>query len=282
MKIFNKVVIVGVGLIGGSLGLAMRKKKLAREIVGVARHRGTLRKAKSLGAIDRGTLELSEATQDADLIVIAIPVADIPKVIKKLISKVKPGCIITDVGSTKSKVVGEVERILPKGIHFVGGHPMAGSEKKGISSASVNLFKGSVCFLTKSRFTDLLALKKLMAIWRDIGARVEVVSPKQHDRIVASISHLPHLVAFNLAAVVPRQNLKYAAKGFGDTTRVAASDPAMWRDIYLTNCDEVKKALDRFIDSLKNVRALIVGQEGQRLLTKLKKAKKKRDSYGKR
>jgi len=282
MKIFNKVVIVGVGLIGGSLGLAMRKKKLAREIVGVARHRGTLRKAKSLGAIDRGTLELSEATQDADLIVIAIPVADIPKVIKKLISKVKPGSIITDVGSTKSKVVGEVERILPKGIHFVGGHPMAGSEKKGISSASVNLFKGSVCFLTKTRFTDPLALKKVRAIWRDIGARVEVVSPKQHDRIVASISHLPHLVAFNLAAVVPRQNLKYAAKGFGDTTRVAASDPAMWRDIYLTNCDEVKKTLDRFIDSLKNVRALIVGQESQRLLTELERAKKKRDSYGKR
>lgn len=279
MAKFKKIAIIGVGLIGGSLGLAIKKKGLAREVVGVTRHRASLIKAKSLGAIDKGTLNPLEAAKDADLIVIATPVADIPKVIKKLISKVKPGCIITDVGSTKSKVVGEAERILPRGIHFVGGHPMAGSERKGVGSATTNLFKGSVCFLTKARFTDLLALKKVKAIWQNIGARVEVVSPKQHDRIVASISHLPHLVAFNLAAVVPGKDLRYAAGGFGDTTRVAASDPAMWRDIYLTNWDEVSKALDRFVDSLKNVRALIVGQESQKLLKKLKRAKRKRDSY---
>lgn len=279
---FDKVAIIGVGLIGGSLGLAIKKKRLAREVIGVTRHRGSLKKARSLGVVDRGTLDPLEAAKDADLIMIATPISEIPRVVKKLIGSLKPGCIITDVGSAKSKVVGQVEKILPKGIYFVGGHPMAGSEKRGVGQAKVDLFESSVCFLTRTRRTSPEALKVVKNFWRKVGAKVEVVSPDLHDRIVATISHLPHLVAFNLASVAPLSNLRYAAGGFRDTTRIASSDPVIWRDIYLANSKEVAKALDRFIRSLKKTRALILTREGQKLLKVLKGTKAKRDGYLKR
>lgn len=279
MMRFKKVAIIGVGLIGGSLGLAIKKGKLAKEVVGVTQHRGTVRKAKNLGAIDRGTLEVWKAIEGADLIIIATPVGKISQIIKKMINKVSPGCIITDVGSTKSKLLRRVEKMLPEDIHFVGGHPMAGSEKRGVDVASANLFKGSICFLTKTRLTDLQALKKVKVIWTRVGAKVKVVSPTQHDRIVASISHLPHFLAFNLAATAPTSNLRYAAGGFSDATRIASSDPIMWRDIYLENSEEIKNAIDKFANSLKKMKGLILRQQGPKLLKELKDAKRKRDAY---
>jgi len=276
---FKKIAIIGVGLIGGSLGLAIREKGLAREVVGVTRHRGSLKKAKSIGAIDRGTLDPLEAAKGADLVVIATPISQISGLVKKLAGSLKSGCIITDVGSAKSKVVGQAERVLPKGIYFVGGHPMAGSEKKGVGSASANLFDDSICFLTRTRRTNPRALKIVRNIWTRVGARVEVVSPRLHDRIVATVSHLPHLAAFNLASAVSSSNLRYAAGGFRDTTRIASSDPVIWRDIYLANSKEVAKALDRFIRSLKKTKALILAHEGQKLLKVLKGSKVKRNGY---
>jgi len=271
---FKKVTIIGVGLIGGSIGLALKRKRLAKVVCGVGRRRSSINRAIKKGAIDKGFLNLEAGIKDADLIIIATPVGMIKKYIAKIAKAAKAPCIITDAGSTKSEIVSLAQKALPAHLKFVGAHPLAGSEKRGPEHSHAGLFKSSVVILTKTPKTNLSALRKVQRIWQAVGARCGVMSPARHDKIVAAISHLPHIVACALVNSAGEDALKFAASGFRDTTRIASSDAMLWRDIILTNRRPVLAALAQFQRSLRKMTAADAGK----LSAELKKAKRKRDS----
>lgn len=276
MKLFNRIGIVGLGLIGGSLGIAIKQKGLAREVIGVSRKRSTLNKAIKIKAIDKGSLDL-EALSGCELIILCTPV----KAIIKLFSSIRPylcnGSIVTDVGSTKFEIVNAAKRILPKKTDFIGGHPLAGSEKRGIDNAAKNLFKNSLCLLTPIRENKRGNLKKIKLFWQMLGAKVKVLKPDKHDEIVSLTSHLPHLIAFSLMEVLPIDYLSYGSSGLKDTTRIASSDPLLWAEIFLTNRKAVLKSVRRFQEQLAQISELISKREEKQLFAKIKKAKLKRD-----
>ena len=198
MKKFKKVTIIGVGLIGGSIGLAMKKRRLAHTIVGVAKHKRSLEKALRLGAIDEGLLNPKESVRGSDLVILATPIYSIIEVTKSIVKYLDNGCIIIDVGSTKRLIVKELEHILPKDIYFVGGHPLAGSEQRGIDNASAKLFKDSAWILTRTKKTNFRVLIRVKGLITALGANVLVMSANKHDRIISEISHLPHILASSL------------------------------------------------------------------------------------
>lgn len=275
---FKEIAIVGVGLIGGSLGLAIKKRKLARSIVGIGRKRSSIRAAMRCGAIDAGTRDLKSAVSDADLVIIATPVCSIPRIAKKIVGHLKDGAILTDVGSTKGHIVKEIERTLPEGVSFVGSHPLAGSEKRGVNFAGANLFNGSTVIMTKTKKTKASSLKALSQFWKSLGvARVEIKSPEEHDRIVAEISHLPHLVAAALINSVSAKSLKFASSGFKDVTRIAASDPELWQDICVTNKKEILESLVKFERSLFRLKAFVRKASEKNLHSEFAKSKRIRE-----
>lgn len=283
---FNKVTIIGLGLIGGSIGLAIKKKGVANEVIGVFRRESTLKRALKAGAVDKATMFIEGGVNESDLIIVSSPVHSIPKIIKLAAKYAKKGAIITDAGSTKAWIVSSVERGLAKAgkIHFVGSHPMAGSEHAGVEFARANLFEKAPCIVTRTAATDRASLKKVIKFWDSLGAIVKVMSPASHDRSVSLISHLPHIVAFGLAGSVPLRELQYAAEGFKDTTRVASSDPELWADIFLTNRKEILKAGRLFEAYYKDMLKAISKGDHKRTVKFLKRAKSKRDtfkSYGK-
>jgi len=284
MKLFNKVAIIGVGLIGGSIGLAVRKRKVAGEVIGVFRRPSTMRKALKARAVSRGTLDIKEGVRRADLIVIATPVGLIPETVLRAARFAKKGAIITDAGSTKAWIVEKVEKKIgtSASAHFVGSHPMAGSEQAGVESARVDLLNGSPCIITKTAKTDRLALKKVSRFWSALGAKVKIMSPKEHDRSVSLVSHLPHIVAFALAGAVPAGELECAAEGFRDTTRIASSDPGLWADIFTTNRKEIAKAAKLFDLYYRDIVKAIKSSRRADVVRLLAKAKSKRDklAYG--
>lgn len=275
---FKKVAIIGVGLIGGSLGLAIKKKKLARSVVGIGRRRPSIQAALRCGAIDVGTKDLRSGVRDADLVIVATPVCSITKIVKKIVRDLKSGAILTDVGSTKSQIIEEIEIYLRDRISFVGSHPLAGSEKRGVNFANADLFRGSTVIMTKTRKTKSSSIKSLSQFWRSLGvARVVVKTPEEHDRIVAEISHLPHLIAAALINSISDKSLKFAAGGFKDATRIAASDPDIWRDICVTNRRQILKSLDRFERSLLRIKALIKNASREKLYREFAKSKRIRE-----
>lgn len=275
---FKKVAIIGVGLIGGSLGLAIKKKKLARSVVGIGRRRPSIQAALRCGAIDVGTKDLRSGVRDADLVIVATPVCTITKIVKKIVRDLKSGAILTDVGSTKSQIIEEIEIYLRDRISFVGSHPLAGSEKRGVNFANADLFRGSTVIMTKTRKTKSSSIKSLSQFWRSLGvARVVVKTPEEHDRIVAEISHLPHLIAAALINSISDKSLKFAAGGFKDATRIAASDPDIWRDICVTNRRQILKSLDRFERSLLRIKALIKNASREKLYREFAKSKRIRE-----
>ena len=277
MRPFNKVTIIGVGLIGGSIGLAIKKKKLAKEIIGVCRHKESLRRARQLGAIDKGRLDYKGALKGADLAILAAPIGQIIKIGKKIAPYLKEGCLVTDVGSTKLEVVREIERAYGRRrVFFVGAHPLAGSEKRGSNFARADLFQGAVCILTKTAKTSLPALKKISKFWKDLGSRITVLPARRHDEIVALISHLPHLAAGQLVKAA-RGSLAFAASGFFDTTRIASSDAEVWTDIFLTNKRFVIQAIDKYVKNLETIKKLIRKEDRKRLSAEFKKIKALRD-----
>jgi len=285
MRRFDKITIIGVGLIGGSIGLAAKDKRLAKTIVGVFRRESTLNRALKRGAVDKGTLDLKSGVKGADLIVIATPVSSIPRIAREAIRYADRDAVITDAGSTKRSIIKEVEGVIGSrgAALFVGSHPMAGSEHAGVEFARKDLLEGSPCIVTKTPKTDARALKIVADFWKALGAKVTIMDPAGHDRSVALISHLPHIVAFGLAGAVPARELVYAAEGFKDTTRVASSDPRLWSDIFLTNKTEVLKALKLFEDYCRRLKRSLSKGKGQELIGLLAKAKSKRDKivYGK-
>lgn len=280
MKAFDKITIIGVGLIGGSIGLAIKKKRLAKEVVGVFRRASTLRKALKKRAVDSATLSVKEGVRGADLVIVASPVSSIPRLAAEAARYLKKGSIVTDVGSTKRWITGRLDMVFrSSAASFVGSHPMAGSEHAGVEYARTDLMSGTPCIVTKTRNTDKRSLRKVSGFWKALGARVEVMSPQRHDRAVALISHLPHIVAFSLAGAVPAREIAYAAEGFKDTTRVASSDPRLWADIFLTNKKEIMRSSRMFEKYYKNLIKALSRDDYSGVVKILGVAKSKRDKY---
>jgi prephenate dehydrogenase len=277
-----KVTIVGLGLIGGSLGMAIKKKKLAR-VIGLTRDKAKAALAVKKKAVDFASTNIKGIVQDADIIFICYPIHLIIPEIKKIIQFVRPGAIIADVGSTKESIVSSAEKLMPKGIFYVGGHPMAGKEKTGLEYAEADLLKGKNYILTKTNKTNPAALDTLKKFISKIGAKVIVLDPKTHDEIVAGISHMPVAVAASLIDSVHRsrskdQLIKLAASGFRDSTRVASGDPSLGADMFTTNKKSILASLKMFKKSLSDIENLIKHGDYEKIRTKLSHIKAFRDS----
>ncbi len=272
MKSFNKVAIVGIGLIGGSLGLAIKKNKLASEVIGVSRHKKNLTRALKAGAIDKGFQDVS-AVKDADLVILSAPVGAILELAPKIAKVIKPDCIISDVGSTKQEIVSAFDNICG---NFVGAHPLAGSEKRGVEHSNAELFKGALCILTPTKRTNEVALKKIRQLWSTLGSRVTVLPAGIHDKILSFVSHLPHIAAFSLVNAVPVEYLRFAASGFKDTTRIASSDSEVWFDIFLSNRKEVLNAIGQLEKNLSAFKSAINKNDLESLRRIIEQANSKR------
>jgi len=273
MKTLKKVAVLGVGLLGGSVALCLKRRKLARQVAGHFRNPKKIRPAVRAGIIDRGTTDLAEAVAGADVVVICTPVSDIVRKLGLLKRYAGPRTLITDTGSTKACVVRAAGRL-----NFVGAHPLAGSEQSGAAAARADLFQKSVCIVTPKRKSA--AWKKAVAFWSALGCRVFTMKADRHDLIVSRTSHLPHLAAFALMAAVPRETLPFAAGGLKDTTRIALSSPALWTDIFLANRREVLKALVSYERALAHLRSAIRGRRRTRLAHLLTASQRKRQSAG--
>jgi prephenate dehydrogenase len=254
---FRKITIVGVGLLGGSLGLAIKKRRLADEVVGYVRRDASIAECEKAAAVDSCTIDLHEAVQGADLIVLCTPLAQMLPLLREMLPAIKRGAIITDVGSVKATVVKQLEPLVAKvGAHFIGSHPMAGAEKTGVAAARENLFENAVCVVTPTRKSNQSALRKTEQLWKAVGARVMRIAPELHDELVSRSSHLPHVAAAALANLVldpkhPKSQSLLCANGFRDTTRIASGSPEMWRDIAVANRKNLSKALATFVRELK-------------------------------
>jgi prephenate dehydrogenase len=249
--------IIGVGLLGGSLGLAVKKRITDCHVTGYG-HRGlTLAKAVEVGAIDDATQDLAAAVGEADCVILCTPVGLFERLLLQMAPALNAGAIVTDVGSTKRSAVELAKKFLPETVHFVGSHPMAGSEKRGVEFARADLFDGSVCITTPSSQTNGQALEAVENLWQTLGMRVIRLSPDEHDRRVAMISHLPHAVAAALVGIQDEKTLELAGKGFADATRIAAGDAELWRDIFLDNSDQLRLGLSQLRRQLNQFEALL-------------------------
>ncbi|MFH1024472.1 MAG: prephenate dehydrogenase/arogenate dehydrogenase family protein [Planctomycetota bacterium] len=254
---FSRVTIVGVGLIGGSLGLALKRRGLAKEVVGVGWRESTLNLARRRGAIDRWSLDIREGVRGADLVVLATRIELMADLVRRARPALATGCLLTDVGSTKNALVREMERIVPAGTVFVGSHPVAGSEKRGVAAAHPGLFEGACCIVTPTRRTPRHALRRVEGLWRALGGRVRRLAPCVHDRILARASHLPHLAAAGVVRRLPPEAEPFVATGFRDTTRVAEGDPEVWTDVCLSNRREIVNALVALDREIRRMAAAI-------------------------
>jgi prephenate dehydrogenase len=253
----RRISILGVGLLGGSLGLAAKARISNCTVVGYAHREATLKAALGLGAIDEGYEDLGCAVRGADCVMLCTPVG----LFRDLLSRVAPllgdGTIVSDVGSTKRGIVAAAEELLPAGASFVGSHPMAGSEKRGVQFARANLYDGALCILTPTPRTAPAAVAAMEQFWGVMGMRTCRMSPQEHDRRLADVSHLPHAVAAALVSMQDPASIGLAGKGFSDMTRIAGGDGALWRDIFLDNRDNVRQSLTRLIDELNAFGALL-------------------------
>ncbi len=270
---FDKVALIGLGLIGSSLGHAMRRADLAAVISGSARSEATRKTSLRLGLVDTVHAHPAEAVAAADLVVLCIPVGANREVMTAIAPALKPGAILTDVGSVKAEVIRHIEPLVPDGIHFIPGHPIAGTEESGPEAGFAELFDGRWCILTPLPGTDEAAIARLTAFWKACGSDVETMSPEHHDLVLAITSHVPHLIAYNIVGtaadleqVTRSEVIKFSAAGFRDFTRIAASDPVMWRDIFLNNKDAVLEMLGRFTEDLATLQRAIRWDDGTALL----------------
>jgi len=276
MRLFNKVAIIGVGLIGGSIGLAVKKRRVANYVLGFARHRSSLLKAKRIGAIDESSRDFRKL-KNCDLVILACPVYTNISLSQKILPLLKEGAILTDVSSTKEEITSQIKRSLSKGIDFIGSHPLAGSEKRGVTHARKNLFEGSVCILTPSESTKKETLRKMVIFWQQLGAKVRLLTPEKHDSIISITSHLPHAISFSLMRSLPKKYFEFPSTSFKDITRIASSDPQVWCDIFLTNRKNILKAIGDFQIDLEELKQLIRKSKKKELLRILKRAKDKRE-----
>jgi cyclohexadieny/prephenate dehydrogenase len=270
--LFDRLALIGVGLIGSSIAHAARRQGLVRSIVATARSAATRRRVVELGLADRVVETNAEAAKDADLVIVCIPVGACGPVAQEIAPHLKPGAIVSDVGSVKGSVVKDMAPHLPANVHFVPAHPVAGTEHSGPDSGFAELFINRWCILTPPAGTDPEAVARLAAFWRALGAKVETMSPEHHDLVLAVTSHLPHLIAYTivgtaeeLGQVTSSEVIKFSAGGFRDFTRIAASDPTMWRDVFLSNKDAVLEMLGTFNEDLSKLTRAIRRGDGQAL-----------------
>lgn len=270
--LFAKVALIGVGLIGSSLAYAMRRAGLAAHIAGHAHRPETLEKARALGFADTLHDTIGPAVREADLIVLATPVGTFGTLANEMVPFLKRGAILSDVGSVKMAVIRDVGPHVPEGVHFIPAHPIAGTEQSGPDAGFAELFDGRWCILTPLPGSDEKAVADLKSFWQRCGSQVEIMDPKHHDLVLAITSHLPHLIAYNivgtaadLEAVTQSEVIKYSAGGFRDFTRIAASDPVMWRDVFLNNREAVLETLGRFAEDLSALQRAIRWGDGDML-----------------
>jgi prephenate dehydrogenase len=279
---FGVVAIVGTGLIGGSIGLGLKKSGLATSIIGIGHRKVSINKALKIKAIDEGTTSIEKAAKQADIIILATSVNLIPDYAKKIIPLMKESAILTDVGSTKDYIVSQVTKEMKSKSgegrsSFIGAHPLAGSEQRGIDSARSDLFEGSVCVLTPTDLNPKKDITRLSNMWKALGARISIMTPSKHDEILALVSHLPHFVASSLAGVIDEKHWKFAASGLRDTTRIASGDPDLWLSISKQNKQEIIKALKCFSKEVEGTINDLEKGNDKKLLGRLTKAKTVRD-----
>lgn len=282
---FQKISILGVGLLGGSIGLAARKRRLAREVAGFVRRESSLRDCERAGAVDYATTDLLAAVSNSDLIILCTPLAQMRALAEQFLPALKRGAIVTDVGSVKAEVVRELDAVFKKsGAHFVGGHPMAGGEKMGVLAAKADLFVNANCVITPSKNSHAASVATVEKFWKTLGARTMRLDAAQHDLVVSRSSHLPHVVAAALAGMVldakqPKTQASLCATGFRDTTRVASGSPEMWRDIVLANRKNVSQSVDAFMLELKQFQTALKKSDAAAVEQFFAVAKTRRDSW---
>jgi len=283
------VAIVGVGLIGGSIGLALKARRLAGRVIGVGRSAGSLAEAKRLRAIDDTATDIAAAVAAADLVVVATGVGSIPGILAQVDAAVRPGTLLTDAGSTKARIVaawekGRRSRSPSGGVghrgRYVGGHPVAGSHRRGPAAADPQLFNGRVTIITPAPATPATDSEEIGSFWSALGSTVYTMPPREHDRLLAMTSHAPHVLAAAIAAATPAEARQFTAGGWRDTTRIAAGDPELWADILLDNAGPVAKALSRVAGVTAKILDALESEDRRRLVSLLARAKEDRDAVG--
>jgi len=280
---FNKVSIMGVGLIGASFALALKKRGLCGSVTGFGRNGSNLLKAGERGIIDSFDLDPVRASADSDLVLFAMHAGSFTETAKRIAGSLKQGAVVTDVGSVKGSLVYELENILSPQASFVGAHPIAGGEKSGIDTADAELFQGRRCIITPTGKTDKTAVEMMAALWQSLGAEVVFMSPEEHDRVLGAVSHLPHIIAYemvNAAGEIDESCLKYSGAGFRDVTRIASSSPELWRDVCMLNKGNLIHFVDVFIRRLEAVRGYMASDDAESLEEDFRKAKTLRDGLG--
>ncbi len=269
---FKRVALIGLGLMGSSLARLLRRDGLADEIVGCARTEATRQKALELGLVDRAEADAAACVDGADLVVVCTPLGTYRAIAGAIASSLADGAIVTDVGSVKQSALDDLGAALPDRVHFVPGHPVAGTEHSGPEAGFAELFEGRWCILTPPEGTDAAAVELVSALWRHAGMEVEIMAAGHHDMVMAMTSHLPHLIAYSIVGTatdleddLKAELVKFSAGGFRDFTRIAASDPVMWRDVFLANREAVLEALGRFSEDLTALQRAIRRGEGEAL-----------------
>jgi cyclohexadieny/prephenate dehydrogenase len=270
--LFDRIALIGIGLIGSSIARDIKESGLAGTLVISTRSEATLKRAEELGLGDLYVSSAADAVKDADLVIVSVPVGSSGMVAEQIAANLKPGAILTDVGSTKASVIAQMAPHVPAGVHFIPGHPLAGTEKSGPDAGFAGLFRGRWCIFTPLPDTDAAALERLRGFWTALGSKIDEMDPEHHDKVLAIVSHLPHIIAYNivgtaddLEAVTESEVIKYSASGFRDFTRLAASDPTMWRDVCLHNKDAILEMLARFSEDLAYLQRAIRWGEGDKL-----------------
>ena len=282
---FRKISIIGVGLLGGSLGLAARKLCLAKEIAGYARREKTIAEAERIGALDYATTDLFAAVSGADLVILCTPLAQMRALTEQFLPALKRGAIVTDVGSVKAEVVRELQALVGKvGAHFIGSHPMAGGEKMGVLAAKADLYANAVCVITPTKKSQPAAVRKVEQFWKSLGARTLRLDASKHDLLVSRTSHLPHVAAAALAGLIldpkhPKSQVGLCATGFRDTTRIASGSPEMWRDIALANRKNVSQSVDTLVAELEKFQAALKRNDVLAVEKFFATAKERRDGW---
>ena len=269
---FDKITLIGIGLIGSSIARAVKAKGLAKTVTISSRSQETLDRARELDLGTEYVHDAGAAVEGADLVIVSVPVGASGKVAEDIAPHLKPGAIVTDVGSTKASVVAQMLPHMPKNVHFIPGHPLAGTEHSGPDAGFAELFQGRWCILTPVHGTDKEAKRRLAAFWEALGSKVDEMDTEHHDKVLAIVSHLPHIIAYNivgtaddLETVTESEVIKYSASGFRDFTRLAASDPTMWRDVCLHNKDAILEMLSRFSEDLAYLQRAIRWGDGEKL-----------------
>jgi prephenate dehydrogenase len=285
--LFRKITIIGVGLLGGSIGLAVKRRKLAAPggVAGFVRRTVSLKDCERAGAVDFATTDLLAAVWDADLVILCTPLAQMQRRVREMLPALKRGAVVTDVGSVKAGVVRDLEPLVAKaGACFVGSHPMAGAERTGVGAASAGLFVNAVCVVTPTKRSNPAAVRKVEGFWKALGARTVRLPPEGHDLLVSRSSHLPHVLAATLAGYVlkpghPKTQAALCANGFRDTTRIASGSPEMWRDIALANRKNISRSVDTFVGELKKFQSALKSGDAKAVEKYFATAKQRRDSW---